>query len=147
LKKTPVLFLMITIAMVALMVLSACGGTTGTTTTTATTSKPAVTATTTVTAPAVTKEVQKINKVINPQGTYIPVETKPCAPRLNTFDGKKIFYYKTEANAVIMPVLFEKLKQRFPNTEWGFEEAGGFGRSTPTENDLKYDAVIRGVSW
>jgi len=145
-KKTPVLFLLVSIALTALMILPACSG--GGTTTT-------VTSTKTVTAPATgtttqPKEVEKVYKVINPQGNYIPVETKGLAPRLDSLKGKVIYFNESEANPRIMPALLKRLKAEYEpaGTSFNYQASASFGPSNPDEDILKNaKAAIRGVSW
>jgi len=122
--------------LIFIMILSACGQQAGTTTT-------------------VTKTVngsgqvsQEISKVLNPAGNYIPVQTSPLAPRLSSLDGKNIWYYQSEANPVIMPVLLARLKKDYPTATWKFYETQGWGTDTVTAEELKgVDAVIRGIGW
>jgi hypothetical protein len=97
----------------------------------------------------VTETVQapEILQVVNPTGTIIPVEMAPNAPRLDTLDGKTIFYYETEATNMHMPELLRRLKQDYPNTTFVVDHTENFGLRTPTEEHLTFDAAIRGVSW
>jgi ABC-type oligopeptide transport system substrate-binding subunit len=131
-KKKQLIALLVSFSLVLALILSACaqqGGTTPTGTTAGTAQ-------------------DKVYKVQNPQGIYIPVETHALAPRLDTLAGKNIYYYESEANPVIMPVLLKKLKQDYPTATWKYYETQGWGTDTPTEDDLKgVDAVIRGIGW
>ena len=123
--------------LVLVMIVSACsqGGTTATT-------KPGTT-----TKPAAQAQ-EPIKKVINPQGVYIPVETKPCAPRLDSLNGKTILYYESEATNMHMPTLLIRLKADFPTATFDVIHVENFGSNTPTAEQLaKYKAVIRGVGW
>ena len=142
-KKRQVIALLGSTALALALVLSACAPAAET---------PAPAAPTTPAAPQVVetvveKVVAPVYKVINPQGTYIPVDCKPCAPRLTTFDGKTILAYKSEGSSIIWPALYPVLQQKFPNTKWVYVDTEGFGRSTPNDADLACDAMIRGVSW
>jgi hypothetical protein len=93
-------------------------------------------------------EVEKTYRCLNPQGEFIPVELHPLAPRLDTLAGKNIYYYQSEANPVIMPVLLERLKADYPTATWKFFETQGHGSETPTAEELEgVDAVIRGIGW
>jgi hypothetical protein len=106
--------------------------------------------TTTVTKPggSQTGTQESIHKVINPQGIYIPVETKPCAPRLDSLSGKVILYYESEATNMHMPTLLERLKKDYPTATFDVIHVENFGSNTPTdEQTTKYKAVIRGVGW
>jgi hypothetical protein len=129
-----------------LLLLPACGGTSETTVTKTVTVTS--TSTSTGTSAPTVKIQEPIVKVLNPVGTYIPVETKPLAPRLNSLAGKNIWYYQSEANPVIMPVLLNHLKKDYPTTTWKFYETQGWGTDAVTADELKgVDAVIRGVGW
>jgi len=95
----------------------------------------------------------KVYKVLNPQGNYIAVETHGLAPRLDSLAGKNIFYYQSEANPVIMPVLLARLKKDYPTATWKFFETQGYGVDTPTDDTNEVsglkgvDATIRGIGW
>lgn len=75
------------------------------------------------------------------------IETHSLAPRIDSLDGKRILYYQSEANQVIMPVLLAKLQEDYPNTTFTVLETEHFGESIPTEEEKTYDAMIRGISW
>ncbi len=124
------------------LVLSACGqsGTTGTPGANGT-----VTVTTTITGPGGGGE--PIKKVLNPQGVFIPVETKPCAPRIDTLNGKKILYYESEATNMHMPTLLARLKKDYTTATFDVVHVENFGERNPTAAQKAYDAVIRGVGW
>jgi len=135
--------LVVGISLVLMLVLSACAPQETTpppTTPPPTTPPPA-------TQPPTQVEVDKIYKVLNPMGTYVPVETHPLSARLDSLAGKKILYYQSEANPVIMPVLLPRLKQDYPTATFDVVVTEGFGRSTPNDSDKTYQAAIRGVSW
>jgi hypothetical protein len=135
LQRKRLLFLLVVISMIIALVLSACsqGGTTTTVTKGSTGS---------------TSSQEPVKKVINPQGIYIPVETKPCAPRLDSLAGKVILYYESEATNMHMPTLLERLKKDYPTSTFDVIHVENFGSNTPTdEQKTKYKAVIRGVGW
>ena len=88
-----------------------------------------------------------ILRVMNPKGKIVPVEMAPNAPRLDTIDGKTIFYYESEATNMHMPELLRRLKQDHPTTTFIVEHVENFGLRTPTEVHLSVDGAIRGVSW
>jgi hypothetical protein len=145
-KKTPVLLLLASIALISMMVLSACGGATETTVTATKTVTATPTATTTATTPA--KQVEKVYKVINPVGNYIPVETKGLAPRLDTLAGKRIYFHESEANPRIMPELYRQLKAKFPTAAITYWASASFGDTNPTDDLLKNaQCCIRGIAW
>ena len=134
------LFISVTVVaiLVLVMIISACGQSATTTTSKpgATTSKPGGTAT------------EPVKKVVNPQGVYIPVETKPCAPRIDSLAGKTILYYESEATNMHMPTLLIQLKKDYPTATFDVIHVENFGSNTPTAEQIaKYKAVIRGVGW
>jgi hypothetical protein len=94
-----------------------------------------------------TVEVEKTYRCLNPKGSFIPVELSPIAPRLDSLDGKRIFFYQSEATNFILPTLLARLKADHPTTTFDTTYSAGFGERTPTEEQLTYDALIRGVGW
>jgi len=143
LRKTPVLFILASIALIALMVLPACGSTTEVT---KTVTSPAVT----VTASGTSKEVEKQVKVINPQGNYIPVETKGLSARIDSLAGKRVYFEESEANPRIMPALLKRLKAEYEpkGSTFHYAASASFGPSAP-DDDFKKNAqcAIRGIAW
>jgi len=133
---------LVCVALILLVILSACGQTGDTTTVTAT-----KTVTSTVGSSGGTSKVETVYKVLNPAGIYIPVECKPNAPRLDSLNGKKILYYESEATNILMPTLLAKLKKDYPTATFTVVHTESFGENTPTADQLKNDAVIRGVGW
>jgi hypothetical protein len=130
-NKRQIIALLASICLVVMLVLSACAPQGGTT----------------------AAGGDKVYKVLNPQGNYVSVETHGLAPRLDSLAGKTIFYYQSEANPVIMPVLLARLKKDYPTTTWKFFETQGYGMDTPTDDTnaasgLKgVNATIRGIGW
>jgi hypothetical protein len=108
---------------------------------------PATNTTSSPTQPA-GSQTDKVYRVINPSGNFIPVETKPLSPRLSTLDGMTIYFNESEANPRIMPALLKRLKEEFPNTTFHYTASASFGDRTPSDDLLENaDAVIRGISW
>jgi len=144
-KKRQFAVLLGSIALVLALILSACGQAATPTTPTTPTSP---TTTTTPSAPqVVTKEIEKVHKVLNPQGVYVPVQTVGLAPRLSTLAGKNILYYQSEANPVMMPVLLPRLQKDYPTATFKALYTESWGPGTPGDEIKGMDAVIRGVSW
>jgi hypothetical protein len=146
-NKKQIITLLVGISLIMTLVLSGCGSGTGATPTATVTVTATKTVTPTATGTTTAAPVEKTYKVLNPQAVYVPVETKPCAPRLDNLAGKKILYYQSEANPVIMNFLWEKLKKDYPTSTFDRVYTEAFGESTPTEAQLKYEACIRGISW
>jgi hypothetical protein len=129
LKKKQVIALLVSICLILALVLSACTSATTTGTTAGTAQK-------------------EVYKVLNPTGIFVPVQTKPCAPRLDSLAGKKILFYESEATNIILPTLLERLKKDYPTTTFDVIYTEAFGERTPTDQQkATYQAVIRGVSW
>jgi hypothetical protein len=95
----------------------------------------------------VTQQVDKVYKVLNPQGVYIPVDCKPIAARIDSLAGKKIFFYESEATNIQLPTLRARLTKDYPTTTFIVDHTESFGRSTPSADDLTVQAAIRGVGW
>jgi hypothetical protein len=90
---------------------------------------------------------QPVYKVLNPQGIYIPVDCKPCAPRLDTLAGKTILFYESEATNMFLPTLRELLKKQYPTSTFNVVHTESFGEMNPTDEQKKNQAVIRGTGW
>ena len=127
-KKGQFIALLVSICLVLALVLSACTQQGGTTTTGGAAG-------------------EKVYKVLNPQGIYIPVDCKPAAPRLDNLAGKKILYYESEATNMQMPTLRARLQKDYPTTTFFVVHTESFGEMNPTEDQKKYQAVIRGIGW
>ena len=95
----------------------------------------------------VTQQVDKTYKVLNPQGTYIPVDCKPLAPRLDSLAGKKILFYEAEATNMQMPYLLTRLQKDYPTATFLVVYTELWGETVPTEAYLQCKASIRGVGW
>ena len=136
-KRKNLIVLLASIALVLALVLSGCGGGGG--------------------GAAEDKEY----RALNPQGLFIPVETKALAPRLDALNGKTIYVCQGEADPVIMPALYARLKADYPNTTWVYYDRSDFGPNVPgtggtatstgqpEDPDIltKVQAVIRGIGW
>ena len=137
-RKKKVIVLLASIGLILALVLSGCA---------ATTPEPEVIEKTVTETVTQTVEVEKVYKYVNPKGEFIPVELNPIAPRLDTFDGKTILLYASEANPVIFPVLGPALEAMYPNTTFEYVWTEAFGASSPSEEELQYDGCVRGISW
>jgi hypothetical protein len=150
LKTRNLIILFSSIFLVLLLLASGCTGaapaaTTSTPTTIqSTTPKPAPV---TVTPSPVIQD--KTYNFINPQGSFIPVQTKALAPRLDKIDGKTIYVVQGEADPVIMPALIERLKKDYTKTNWVFYQPSSSFGITVADDTMKADAqgAIRGNGW
>jgi hypothetical protein len=96
----------------------------------------------------------KIYNVLDPRGIQPSVKYVGLAPRLTSLTGKNILVDVGEADAVIMPVLYQRLKATYPDVNWLYTEVSSFG---PSSVEAAYydsknkkplvDAIIRGNAW
>jgi len=125
-------------------VLPGCGG--GTTTTVTTTKTVQGTGTTTSGTPTVQYQ-QPVYKVLNPAGSYIPVDCVGLAPRLDSLAGKTILFYQAEATNMQLPTLLAKLKAKYPTAIFNTVYTELWGDRVPSAEYLKNQACIRGIGW
>jgi hypothetical protein len=93
---------------------------------------------------------QKIT-VLSPLGTPPPIELKPMAPRLNTLDGKTIYFVNTGYLGTdrLMAVMSDWFKTNYPKTKIEYRVSAG--RMTGVDKALwaeiaeKGDAAILGL--
>ena len=137
-KREKIVLLLASIGLILALLLSGCAATTPETEVIEKTVEKTVTQ---------TVEVEKTYQYLNPRGEFIPVELSPIAPRLDNLDGKRIFFYQSEATNFILPTLLERLKADHPTSTFDTIYTASFGSNTPSEEELTYDALIRGVGW
>ena len=137
-KREKIVLLSASIGLILALVLSGCA---------ATTPEPEVIEKTVTETVTQTVEVEKTYRYLNPKGEFIPVELHPIAPRLDNLDGKRIFFYQSEATNFVLPTLLERLKADYPTSTFDTVYTASFGSNTPSEEELTYDALIRGVGW
>jgi len=89
----------------------------------------------------------KVYKYLNPAGITDPVDTHPLAPRLNTLDGKEIYFSITGEPDITIP--FEKkLKMDYPNVNWKIKKTYGIDPVRLSEEEMKTaDGLIQAVCW
>ena len=96
---------------------------------------------------------EKIYKCLNPVGIQDPVEQYPLSPRLDSIDGKTI-YFSIGAGGeqdILIP-LTRRLPVDYPQVNWKITTAAEHrtvaGSSALSEEEMKTaDALIRGVVW
>ncbi len=100
-------------------------------------------------------------RALNPQGIFIPVETVGLAPRPDSLQGKTIYVCQGEADPVIMPALYEIIKEEYPGSTIIYYDRSDFGPSVPGKGAAststrepedpnildKVDVVLRGIGW
>jgi len=99
-------------------------------------------------APANAVAMPKIT-VLNPMGTPPPIQAKAMAPRLETLDGKTIYFVNTGYIGTdrLMAEMMAWFKQNHPNTNLVLR-SGSMSSITPalqTEIAEKADAAIVGL--
>ena len=95
----------------------------------------------------------KVYRCLNPVGIQEPVEQFPISPRVDSLDGKNIFFSIGVGGEqdIIIP-LRKRLPEMYPNVHWHFYMAAAHmtkdGSSALAEEDMKIaDGLIRGVVW
>jgi hypothetical protein len=95
----------------------------------------------------------KVYKCLNPVGIQDPVELFPISKRLDTIDGKNIFFsIGAGGEQDILIPLTKRLKSDYPQVNWHMQMSAAHattaGSSALSEEEMKIaDAVIRGVVW
>ena len=89
----------------------------------------------------------KIYKCLSPVGMEMPVKTFPLAPRLDTIDGKEI-YFSITGEPDITIALEKKLRRDYPNINLKIKKTYGITPVELTEEEMKTaDAVIQAICW
>ena len=89
----------------------------------------------------------KIYKCLSPVGMEMPVKTFPLAPRLDTIDGKEI-YFSITGEPDITIALEKKLRKDYPNINLKIKKTYGITPVELTEEEMKTaDAVIQAICW
>jgi len=92
-------------------------------------------------------EKDRLYKCLNPVGIREAVETFPLAPRLNTLDGKTIYFSITGEPDITIP-LEKKLKMDYPDVNWTTKKTYGIDPMRLSEEEMKTaDGLIQAVCW
>ena len=92
-------------------------------------------------------EKDKVYKCLNPVGIRAPVDTYPLAPRLNTLNGKTI-YFSITGEPDITIALEKKLKMDYPDVNWQIKKTYGIDPLRMSEEEMKTaDGLIQAVCW
>ena len=145
-KGKHLLVLLATIFVILVMVATSCSPTAQPT---ATGVKTTVTVTVTATPSSTAAAAKdKTYKVLNPEGDFVPVQTRALSPRLDTIKGKTIYVWQGESDPVIGPALYALVQKSYPDTTWKYVGVSGMGLSA-IEADVKASAqaVIRLNGW
>ena len=92
-------------------------------------------------------EKDRVYRFLNPVGIQLPVKTYPLAERLNSLDGKEIWFSITGEPDITIP--FEKrLKSDYPTVNWKVKKTYGIDPIPLSEEEMKTaDALIQAVCW
>jgi hypothetical protein len=150
-RLNKIVVLVVVIVSIAGLLMSGCATNAPQTRNTPAASTPTQSTTVSTPAPApapITVQAETKYNVLSPRGVQLPVNISPLANRLTTFDGKTIWLTQAEADAVIMPALFDRLKKDYPKTTFNKTESAARGPLKLTADQLKTcDAIVQGVAW
>ena len=89
----------------------------------------------------------KVYKRLNPVGIQLPVKTFPLAPRLDTLDGKEIYFSITGEPDITIP-LEKKLKSDYPNVNWKIKKSYMIEPVRMSDEEMKTaDGLIQAICW
>ena len=92
-------------------------------------------------------EKDRIYKCLNPVGIELPVKTFPLAPRLDTIDGKEI-YFSITGEPDITIALEKKLREDYPNIKLKIKKTYGITPVELTDEEMKTaDGIIQAICW
>ncbi len=96
---------------------------------------------------------EKAYRCLNPAGTHETVELHPLAPRLDTLEGKTIYFSLGAGGeqGLLIP-LPKLLQERYPQVNWKITNAPPHmtiaGSVALSEEEMKEaDGLLRGVVW
>jgi len=88
-----------------------------------------------------------VYKCLSPVGIQDPVGVYPLAPRLETLDGKEIYFSICGEPDITIP-MEKKLKMDYPNVNWKVKKTYGINPIPLSDEEKKTaDGLIQGVSW
>ncbi|MBI2851192.1 MAG: hypothetical protein HYX80_09200 [Chloroflexi bacterium] len=89
----------------------------------------------------------RVYKCLNPVGIQESVDMSPLAPRLNTIDGKEI-WFSICGEPDITIALEKRLKGDYPNVNWKTKKTYQTAPIPLTPEEMKTaDALIQAVAW
>jgi hypothetical protein len=92
-------------------------------------------------------EKDKVYKCLNPSGIKSPVDTFPLAPRLDTLDGKEI-WFSICGEPDITIALEKKIKMDYPDVNWRIKKTYSYDPLRLSDEELKTaDGLIQAVCW
>lgn len=92
-------------------------------------------------------EKDKVYKCLNPVGIREPIGLFPLAPRLDTLEGKEI-YFSICGEPDITIALEKQFKTDYPDINWKVKKTYGVAPIPLSDEEIKTcDGLIMGVSW
>ena len=92
-------------------------------------------------------EKEKVYKCLNPVGNRLPVNTNPLAPRLDTLDGKEVYFSISGEPDITIP-MEKRLKSDYPNVNWKVKKTYATFPIALSDEEMKTaDGLIQGVAW
>ncbi|MFC1954449.1 hypothetical protein ACFLVZ_01335 [Chloroflexota bacterium] len=92
-------------------------------------------------------EKDKVYKCLNPVGIQESVDTSPLAPRLNSLDGKEIWFSICGEPDITIP-LEKKLKTDYSNVNWKVKKTYDTAPIPLSDEEMKTcDGVVQGIAW
>ena len=89
----------------------------------------------------------RVYKCLNPVGMEMPVKTYPLAPRLDTVEGKEIYFSITGEPDITIP-LEKKLRSDYPNIKLKIKKTYGITPVPLTDEEMKTaDGLIQAICW
>ena len=89
----------------------------------------------------------KVYKCLNPVGTQLPIKTIPLAPRLDTVEGKEI-YFSITGEPDITIALEKKLKADYKDINIKIKKTYGITPVRLTDEEMKTaDGLIQAICW
>ncbi len=92
-------------------------------------------------------EKDKVYKCLNPVGIELPVKTFPLAPRLDTIEGKEI-YFSITGEPDITIALEKKLKEEYQHLKLKIKKTYGISPVELSDEEMKTaDGLIQAICW
>ena len=89
----------------------------------------------------------KVYKCLNPVGIQDPVDIVPLAPRLDTIDGKELWFSICGEPDVTI-ALEKRLKSDYPNVNWKIKKTYQTNAIPISDEEMKTaDGLIQGIAW
>ena len=92
-------------------------------------------------------EKERMYKCLDPVGIQESVNTFPLVPRLDTLDGKEIYFSITGEPDITIP-LEKKLKSDYHNVNWKIKKTYGIEPVRLSKEEMKTaDGLIQAICW